>query len=248
MSPEAILEGQGITKSYGGVMALYRVDIRLYPQEILGLIGPNGSGKTTLFNALSRTIAIDEGRVLFKGQDVTGRRPYQVARMGLSRTFQVIRVYRSLTLLENMLISRSWRHTHPWGLLRMSQQETYHRAWDLLEFFRIAHLAHEPAGNLSGGQRRLLELAMAMMPDPDVLLLDEAMSGINPALIEEIKERIRELRGRQGKTFLMVEHNIQFIADMCDRVVVLHQGQKLAEGTPQEITANEAVIEAYLGG
>ncbi len=242
-----ILEGQGISKAYGGVQALYRVNIALYPGEILGLIGPNGSGKTTLFNALSRVIPVDEGRIFFRGQDVTDARPYQMARMGLARTFQVVRVYKKMSVLENMLISRSWRGVRAWNVLRPSRRETYQRAWELLEFFRIAHLAHMPAGALSGGQRRLLELAMASMPDPEVFLLDEAMSGINPALVEEIKERIQEMRQHQGKTFLMVEHNIQFISDLCDRVVVLHQGQVLAEGTPQEITENEAVIEAYLG-
>ncbi len=242
-----ILAGYGIRKAFGGVQALNGVDIELYPGEILGLIGPNGSGKTTLLNALSRVIAIDEGRILFKGRDVTRWKPHQVARLGLARTFQIIRIYPRMTVLENMLISRPWQGVRPWDLLRPSPAETHRRVWELLEFFRIAHLAHQPAGTLSGGQRRLLELAMAMMPDPDVILLDEATSGINPTLVEEIKDHIRHLREHQGKTFLLVEHNMQFIADMCDRVVVLNFGEVLAEGTPQEILENEAVIEAYFG-
>ncbi len=242
-----ILEGRKLTKTYGGVLALYRVNLSLYAGEILGLIGPNGSGKTTLFNALSRVVPVDEGHIFFRGQDVTDMRPYQIARMGLARTFQVIRVYRKMTVLENMLISRPWRDVRPWDLLKPSRHDIHRRAWELLEFFQIAHLAHMPAGALSGGQRRLLELAMASMPDPDVFLLDEAMSGINPTLVEQIKERIMEMREQHGKTFLLVEHNIQFIADLCDRVVVLHQGQVLAEGTPAEIMDNDDVIEAYLG-
>jgi ABC-type branched-subunit amino acid transport system ATPase component len=242
-----LLEGQSVSKYFGGLAALHRVDFALYPGEITGLIGPNGSGKTTLFDCLSRVQDISNGQVFFKGVDITRKKPYQVAHMGLARTFQVIRVYRKLTVLENMLLSRQWRGESLFNQLRPSQPDTEARARQLIEFLLLDHLIDEQAGNLSGGQQRLLELGMALMPDPDLILLDEATSGINPTLIETIKDRIRQLNQEQGKAFLLVEHNIQFISDMCSRVIVLNYGEKLAEGTPDEIVENEAVIEAYFG-
>lgn len=244
---QPLLQGVGICKYFGGLAAVNNVDFAVYPGEIVGLIGPNGSGKTTLFDCLSRLQDIDKGRVYFKGKDITRTKPYQVARMGLARTFQVIRVYRKMTVLENMLISRQWRGETIFHMLKPSHPRTEARARELLHFLQIDHLMDEPAGHLSGGQRRLLEIGMALMPDPDILLLDEATSGINPTLIEIIKDRIRELNREQGKTFLLIEHNINFIADLCQRVYVLNYGEKLAEGTPQEIMENEAVIDAYFG-
>jgi ABC-type branched-subunit amino acid transport system ATPase component len=244
---QPLLEGRRVTKHFGGLTAVNRVDFAVYPGEMVGLIGPNGSGKTTLFDCLSRVQDINEGRIFFKGVDITRKKPYQVAHMGLARTFQVIRVYPRLTVLENTLLSRQWRGESLLRQLRPSQPETEARARELIEFVNLSHLIEELAGNLSGGQQRLLELGMALMPDPDLLLLDEATSGINPTLIETIKDRIRYLNREQGKTFLLIEHNIQFIGDLCSRVFVLNYGEKLAEGTPGEITENEAVIEAYFG-
>lgn len=242
-----LLEGRGVTKNFGGLTAVSRVDFVVYPGEIVGLIGPNGSGKTTLFDCLSRVQEINDGQVFFKGVDITRKKPFQVAHMGLARTFQVIRVYRKLTVLENMLLSRQWRGETLISQLQPSHPDVEKRARQLIEFLTIAHLTHEQAGNLSGGQQRLLEIGMALMPDPDLLLLDEAASGVNPTLIETIKDRIRELNREQGKTFLLIEHNIHFIGDLCSRVFVLNYGEKLAEGTPEEIVENEAVIEAYFG-
>jgi len=242
-----LLEGRGVSKYFGGLAALNQVDFALYPGEIAGLIGPNGSGKTTLFDCLSRVQDINAGQVFFKGADITRRKPYQVARMGLARTFQVIRVYRKLTVLENMLLSRQWRGENLLSQLRPSRPDNEARARQLISFLLLDHLIDEQAGNLSGGQQRLLEIGMALMPDPDLILLDEATSGINPTLIETIKDRIRTLNREQGKTFLLVEHNIQFISDLCSRVFVLNYGEKLAEGTPAEIMESEAVIEAYFG-
>ncbi len=242
-----LLEGRGVTKHFGGLAALHMVDFALYPGEVVGLIGPNGSGKTTLFDCLTRVQKISAGQILFKGKDITRKKPYQVAHMGLARTFQIIRVYRKLSVLENMLLSRQWRGEGLISQLRPSQRNTENRARQLIEFLLLDHLTDELAGNLSGGQQRLLELGMALMPDPDLILLDEATSGVNPTLIETIKDRIRHLNQEQGKTFLLVEHNIQFISDLCSRVFVLNYGQKLAEGTPGEIVENEDVIEAYFG-
>ena len=214
---------------------------------VYGILGPNGSGKTTLFDCLSRVQDITSGQVFFKGADITHKKPHQVAHLGLARTFQVIRVYRKMTVLENMLISRQWGGQSLWSMLRPSKKETEERARQLIDFLEIPHVIDEEAGNLSGGQRRLLELGMALMPDPDLILLDEATSGVNPTLIETIKDRIRVLNQEQNKTFLMVEHNISFISDMCSRVYVLNHGEKLAEGTPAEIKENQEVIEAYFG-
>jgi ABC-type branched-subunit amino acid transport system ATPase component len=244
---QPLLEGRSVSKYFGGLAAVHEVDFAVYPGELVGLVGPNGSGKTTLFDCLSRVQDINYGQILFKGVDITHKKPHQVAHMGLARTFQLIRVYRKMTVLENMLISRQWRGESLWKMLKPSHEDTEQRARELIHFLKIDHLTDEKAGNLSGGQRRLLEIGMALMPDPDLILLDEATSGINPTLIETIKDRIKELNQKKGKTFLMVEHNIEFISDMCSRVYVLNYGQKLAEGTPAEIKANEEVIEAYFG-
>ena len=242
-----LLEGRNVSKFFGGLQAVSQVDFKVYPGEIVGLIGPNGSGKTTLFDCLSRVQDLTDGEVYFKGQDITRKKPFQVAHMGLARTFQVIRVYRKLSVLENMLLSRQWGGNSMFNLFKPSDQKTVARAHELLDFLLLRRVTNDKAGNLSGGQRRLLEIGMALMPNPDLILLDEATSGVNPTLIEEIKDRIRQLNEVQGKTFLLIEHTIHFIADMCHRVFVLNYGQKLAEGTPAEIMENEDVIEAYFG-
>ncbi len=242
-----LLEGRGVTKRFGGLVAVDSIDFTVYPQEIVGLIGPNGSGKTTLLDCLSRVQSIDEGRVFFKETEITTVKPHKVAHLGMSRTFQVIRVYRKLTVLENMLVSRQWRGESLWSQLSPGHPDTEKRARELIEFLTLEHLVDSQAGTLSGGQRRLLELGMAMMPDPELVLLDEAASGVNPTLVETIKDRIRALNTEHGKAFLIVEHDMRFISDMCSRVYVLNFGQKLAEGTPTEVMENEAVIEAYFG-
>ncbi|MEM7126621.1 MAG: ABC transporter ATP-binding protein [Chloroflexota bacterium] len=245
---QPLLEGKNVSKFFGGLAAVNKVDFAVYPGEIVGLVGPNGSGKTTLFDCLSRVQQIDEGQVFLNGKNITNAKPHQVAHLGLARTFQVIRVYRKMTVLENMLISRQWRGEGIFSMMKPSSKETEERARYLIDFLLLKPLIDEQAGNLSGGQRRLLELGMALMPNPDILLLDEATSGINPVLIETIIDRIRTLNEEEGKTFLLVEHNINFISDLCSRVYVLNYGQKLAEGTPDEIKSNNDVIEAYFGG
>jgi ABC-type branched-subunit amino acid transport system ATPase component len=246
-TPAPLLEGRNVSKYFGGLAALHNVNFTVYPGEVVGLIGPNGSGKTTLFDCLSRVQKIDKGQVFFRGEEVTKKKPFQVAHMGLARTFQVIRVYRKLTVFENMLVSQQWRGKHLYKQLRPSHDETRQRATTLIDFVNLEHLTGEQAGNLSGGQQRLLEIGMALMPDPELILLDEATSGVNPTLIEAINERIRFLNREQGKTFLLIEHNMKFISDLCSRVYVLDYGERLAEGTPEEIMEDEAVIEAYFG-
>lgn len=242
-----VLEATGIVRRFGGLIAVDHVDIHVNPGEMVGLIGPNGSGKTTLFDCLSRVQSIDEGRIVLNGHDITTARPHQVAHRGLSRTFQLLRVYRELTVVENMELSVQWGDLSARDLFRRPTKQTTERADQLIDFLLLSRLRDQKASNLSGGQRRLLELGMALMSDPTIVLLDEAMSGVNPTLVEEIKERLVILNREQGVSFLLVEHDIRFVKDLCERVVVLNFGAKLAEGPPNEIMENEAVIEAYFG-
>ena len=246
-SPVPLLEARQVSKYFGGLAAVNQVDLAIPAGEVVGLIGPNGSGKTTFFSCLSGLQSIDQGKIYFKGKDITRKRPYQLARMGLARTFQRLRIYRQMTVLENLLISRQWRGETLFSMLSPSHPQTQRRAQELLDFLKLSPLQHEYANTLSGGQRRLLEMGMALMPNPDLLLLDEATSGVNPTLVETITDHILTLNRQQGKTFLLIEHNMNFIDDLCDRVYVLNQGKTLAEGTPAEIKTNESVIEAYFG-
>ena len=242
-----LLEGRGIGKSFGGLAALTGVDVAVHPGELVGIVGPNGSGKTTLFNCLTRMESLSEGRVFFKGEEITRSKPFQVARMGLARTFQSIRVYRQLTVLENMLLSRHWGGERWWDRLRSSHPRVTERADNLLDFLTLHRQRAEAAGSLSWGQQRLLEIGMALMCDPDLILLDEATSGVNPALVDVISVRIQELNATHGKTVLLIEHSMDLVADLCHRVIVLDHGEKLAEGEVDAVLETPAVIEAYLG-
>lgn len=242
-----ILEATGIVRRFGGLVAVDHVDIHVDPGEMVGLIGPNGSGKTTLFDCLSRVQTADEGQVLLNGRDITTSPPHKVAHQGMARTFQILRVYRDLTVLENMELSPQWGKISFLDNFRRPDKATTERADQLIDFLLLRRLRDQKAGNLSGGQRRLLELGMALMSEPNIVLLDEAMSGVNPSLVEQIKERIQILNREQGVAFLLVEHDIRVIKDLCERVVVLNFGAKLAEGSPEEIMENEVVIEAYFG-
>lgn len=242
-----VLEASGIVRRFGGLTAVGGVDIHVDAGEMVGLIGPNGSGKTTLFDCLSRVQTIDEGNIVLNGTDISKMQPHQVAHIGLSRTFQVLRVYRELTVLENMELSVQWGDISLLSSFRKPAKASTEKADRLIDFLLLSRLRDQQASSLSGGQRRLLELGMALMSDPNIVLLDEAMSGVNPSLVEQIKDRIRILNQEQGVSFLLVEHDIRFVKDLCDRVVVLNYGEKLAEGAPNEIMENEAVIEAYFG-
>lgn len=242
-----LLEARGIAKSFGGLDALRRVDLAVHPGELVGIVGPNGSGKTTLFNCLTRMESLNEGRIFFKGKDITGRRPFQVARMGVARTFQGIRIYRKLSVAENMLLSRQWGGERWFHRLRSSHPRVAERADELLDFLTLYGHRDDPAGTLSWGQQRLLELGMALMSEPDLILLDEATSGVNPALVDAIRDKIVTLNTEHAKTILLIEHNIELVADLCSTVVVLDHGRKLAEGDVDEVLEDPAVIEAYFG-
>ena len=250
------LQVDGLRKDFGGITAVDDASFRVERGSLTGLIGPNGAGKSTTFNLITGMIDPDAGTVTFDGDDITGLEPHAIANRGLVRTFQIARELQDMTVLENMMLAPKrqrgeslWRSVTPGVRGSVIDQETQllDRVWAVLDFFDIDHLAEEYAGNLSGGQRKLLELARALLTDPDVLLLDEPFAGVNPSLEKRLLEHIHELR-EQGYTFLLVEHDMDLIMENCERVIVLHQGRILTEGTPAEIQANEEVIEAYLGG
>jgi len=245
-----------LEKSFGGITAVDGTSFDVEEGSLTGLIGPNGAGKSTTFNCITGVHEPDDGTVLFRGEDVTGLAPHEVADRGLARTFQIARELEEMTVLENLLLApreqvgeRLWRSVTPGVRDGVVEQETAlrERAWETLEFFEIDHLAEEHAGTLSGGQRKLLEMARALMTDPEMVLLDEPFAGVNPTLEEKLLDRIHELR-EQGYTFLLVEHDMDLIMDNCERIIVMHQGQVLAEGDADDIRENEQVIDAYLGG
>ena len=246
MSP--LLEVSGVEKSYGGVQALSACHLEVEEGAIHGLIGPNGSGKTTLFNVITGYERIQQGEVRFGGNSITNARPDRVFELGVGRTFQLTRIFARLSVLENMLVATQRAQGWLRGLLKIAGSSAERgRAMELLEFVGIARLADDPAGTLSYGQRKLLELASLLVADPDVLLLDEPAGGVNPTLIGHLADRIKELN-KSGKTFLVVEHNMEFVMQLCQRVTVLSQGTPLVSGTPEEVRSNPAVLDAYLGG
>jgi branched-chain amino acid transport system ATP-binding protein len=244
----ALLEVDGISKAFGGVQALSACELTVAEGSITGLIGPNGSGKTTLFNVITGYERVRDGEVRFNGKPITNATPDRVFRLGIGRTFQLTRLFGRLSVLENMLVATQRDEGWLRGVLRRAGSASEkRRALELLDFVGIKRLAHEAAANLSYGQRKLLELASLLVADPAVLLLDEPAGGVNPTLIGQLADRIKELN-RAGKTFLVVEHNMEFVMGLCDAVTVLDQGRTLRSGSPDEVRADPAVLDAYLGG
>jgi branched-chain amino acid transport system ATP-binding protein len=250
------LRVEGLRKSFGGITAVDGASFEVERGSLTGLIGPNGAGKSTTFNLITGMLKPDSGTVTFNGEDVTGLAPHRIANRGLVRTFQIARELGEMTVLENMMLApkaqkgeRLWRSVVPGARedVVAQEEELLERVWEVLDFFDIDHIAEEYAGNLSGGQRKLLEMARALLTEPDMLLLDEPFAGVNPTLEKRLLEHIHELRA-QGYTFLLVEHDMDLIMENCEHVIVLHQGNVLTEGTPAEVKSNEDVIEAYLGG
>ncbi len=248
-----LLSATGIAKSFGGIKAVNNAEIEVNQGSITGLIGPNGAGKTTLFNLLSNFIRPDRGTVIFDGEQIQQLQPYQIAQQGMVRTFQVARTLSRLSVMENMLLAAQkqtgenfWLVWFQRKLVVTEEKQLKERAIALLESVGLAHMANEYAGALSGGQRKLLEMARALMTNPKLILLDEPAAGVNPTLINQICDRIK-LWNSEGMTFLIIEHNMDVIMSLCDRVWVLAEGKNLAVGTPAEIQTNAQVLEAYLG-
>jgi len=233
--PAPVLEVEGLHKHFGGVAAVDGVSLSLAPGRIYGLIGPNGSGKTTLFNCITGLERRNAGRVLLNGERIDGLPPWRIALKGIGRTFQIIRVFPELTALENLLV-----------VTRGHLEEARARALELLRFVRLEALQDEYAGNLSYGQQKLVEFARMLMRDPTLVLLDEPAAGVNRTLLNDLLEAVRQLRER-GKTVLLVEHDMKVVMGLCETVFVLDHGEKIAEGPPGAIQADERVIEAYFG-
>ena len=240
-----LLTAEGLTKRFGGVAAVDGCSFAVPEGSITALVGPNGSGKTTLFNLLTGYLRGDEGAMTFAGRRFRRPDPTRLYRAGLTRTFQQARVFPKLTLVENLVVAVQ----QPWRSIvrRAVSKPDRVRALELLEEFGLARHAHDRAGSLSYGQKKLLEFATVLMGRPRLVLLDEPTAGVNPVLVETIEQHIRALNG-DGLTFLIVEHNMNVVMRLCDPVIVLDHGTKLAEGTPSEIQSDPRVLDAYLGG
>lgn len=235
MPGDLILEVRGVSKRFGGVMAVQRCSLAVESGKIVALVGPNGSGKTTLFNLITGVERLDEGEIYFKADRIDHLPPHKIAQRGIGRTFQLIRVFPELTAMENLLV-----------VARQDWEPSCRRALELLTSVKLDQLRGEFAGNLSYGQQRLLEFARVLMIDPDLVLLDEPAAGINRSLLNDLLSAIRDLRDG-GKTVLIVEHDMKVVIDLSEKIFVLDHGEKLTEGTPETVLKDERVMEAYFG-
>jgi len=250
-----MLTVEGVSKRFGGLWAVRDCSFTVEEGTITGLIGPNGAGKTTLFHLISGFLRPDRGRIAFRGEDITGHAPFRLFRKGLYRTFQIPRVFPEMTVLENlMLVPEGQCGEHLWNPLfrprrvRAQEEALRERAQEVLEFVGLVHLAGALAGTLSGGQKKLLELARALMAFPKLVLLDEPGAGVNPTLMNRLADRIREMVHQFGVTVLLIEHDMDLVMSLCDPVIVMSEGRVLTQGAPAAVRADPRVIEAYLGG
>jgi branched-chain amino acid transport system ATP-binding protein len=236
-----LLEGEGVTRHFGGLAAVADVDFYADEGEILGLIGQNGAGKTTLFNLISAALSTDSGRISYKGRDITGMPAYRICRLGVARTFQTVKTFPNVPVLRNVMVGSLFGTGR-----RISSAEAEDKAEQALDFVDLLHLKDAPAGDLTLANQKRLEVARALATQPELLLLDELMAGLTPAEVAEAMEDVTKLR-TQGITVIMIEHVMQAIMNICDRIVVLDHGRKIAEGTPEEVACSETVIKVYLG-
>ena len=248
-----ILKIDKIKKAFGGLVALNECSLDVKENSITGLIGPNGSGKTSLFNVITGFYRPDEGAIIFKGQEITRLSPHEITLEGIVRTFQITRVFSGLTVLENMLYApknqqgeKFLRALFQIGPIRRQEKINRQKAMDLLELVGLAELHSEYGANLSYGQKKLLELGRALLTSPELIMLDEPAAGINPTMIKKMSQVILDLH-QEGKTFLIIEHDMQFVMGICEKVFVLDFGEKISEGPPEVIQKDENVVKAYLG-
>jgi branched-chain amino acid transport system ATP-binding protein len=243
-----VLEVSNIKKTFGGITAVSNVSFDVNEGEILGIIGPNGCGKSTLFNCILGQLRPTEGEVKLDGRTVTGMRPCDLNRLGVSRTFQLLQVFPQLSVRENLILAgQEHRGTLMSRLFGASDAGQGVNADRMIQFFKLGHLKDEKAGGLSYGQQKLLDAAMAFMAGPRLVLLDEPAGGVNLTMLGDLKDRLKAINEEEGATFVVIEHNMDFVMSLCTRVVVLAEGKVLAIGTPDEVRADPQVIAAYLG-
>jgi len=243
----AVLRTDGVTKRFGGLTAVDDVDVEVHEGEIVGLIGPNGAGKSTLFNCITGTLHADEGRVYLQGEDVTDWPEYKIARAGLGRMFQETRVFGNMSVRKNLLLAAQKGGADVGKLLRRPDDSLVERTNELLEYVDLGGLADTRAGRLSFGQQKLIEFSMALMAEPELLLMDEPAGGINPAMLENLIDYIRTANEDEEATIFLIEHNMDFVMEIADRIHVLAHGERIAAGTPEEIQNDQRVLDAYLG-
>lgn len=236
-----ILEGNAVSKYFGGLMAVCNVDFHLDQGEILGLIGPNGAGKTTLFDLISAALIPKSGKILFKGVDITGIKPNRICRMGLARTFQNVKIFSNLSVLENVLIGSFFGSSK-----KISRSQAWLEAEEALAFTGLSAAKESPAADLTLANQKRLEVARALATKPQVIMLDEIMEGLNPSEVSQAMDLVIRIR-EKGGSVIMIEHVMKAIMNVCDRVMVLHHGVKIADGTPAEVVADQTVMKVYLG-
>lgn len=254
MSFDAVIDVKNVSKRFGGLRAVNDCSLRVERGSITGLIGPNGAGKSTLFNLVAGNIVPDSGQIIFDGQDVTGLKPHQLFHRGMLRTFQIAHEFSNMTALENLMMVPSGQPgeslVKTWlmpGAIKEAERHVRQKALDVIDFLKLGHVKHELAGNLSGGQKKLLELGRTMMVDAKVVLLDEVAAGVNRTLLQDLAANIERMNQELGYTFFVIEHDMDLIGRLCDPVIVMAQGEKIAEGPMSEIRANPEIIEAYFG-
>lgn len=246
---DTVLSIRNISKSFGGIHAVRDVSFDVLKGEVLGLIGPNGSGKSTLFNCVLGQLRPDTGGVTVNGEDVAGTRACELSKLGVGRTFQQLSVFPEMTVLDNILLAGQEHQGSMFSrLFGASDAGLTEEAERMIAFFRLAHLRDSLAGSLSYGQQKLVDAAMAFMANPALVLLDEPAGGVNLTMLGHLKERLQTYNREHHTTFVVIEHNMEFVMSLCTRIVVLAEGAIIAEGTPEEIRANQTVIDAYLGG